>query len=496
MNVNKKILIAAFVHIIALGSAIAQRPVGDTIIGATDSTYFYYDYDDCYNSVYGYDTSYTFDWYRGWSCTTTDYFAITFTPVLGTSINSIWTGPFYGTSATEPQTYGNDIRGVQMYTSRLLKVVGIAACGYAQAPRDTNYGGTFFFPNTRDTTLAGRLTDSLILYRVTPNGPEYMAGGPWRVEYPHRYLRLPPRMTKVLYYGQAYVLDSAPTVPLYEVMFDKPQLVTDSFIVAGTCNNNDGSYETQWFTETYGDRMWLWNHPPTRYWSLMYIDTTYPLNFYQYFTWYKYRTAPWVRTSNGSGSITIFPIVPIIEPNFDTILCDVVSNVHLADKTDSSLTLMWNGGNNVEWEVEYAEEGEATTHTVTVTAPMATLTGLRPNTKYLAHVRGRCDAGVEYGEWSEIIEVRTEQYHPQEEKIDDLDRFTQMMPNPARGEVTVISSYRLSRVVVYDLQGHSVIEQEGEGLATAFDVGRLAKGVYVVAIHTPAGIATKRLVVE
>ena len=51
-------------------------------------------------------------------------------------------------------------------------------------------------------------------------------------------------------------------------------------------------------------------------------------------------------------------------------------------------------------------------------------------------------------------------------------------------------------MVVYDLAGRAVLEQEEEGLSTTFDVSGLAEGVYVVAIHTPAGIATKRLVVE
>ena len=71
-----------------------------------------------------------------------------------------------------------------------------------------------------------------------------------------------------------------------------------------------------------------------------------------------------------------------------------------------------------------------------------------------------------------------------------------MMPNPSSGQVTVLSSYRLSRVVVYDLRGHAVLEHADAGLATTIDVSTLAKGIYVVAIHTPAGIATKRLVVE
>ena len=86
--------------------------------------------------------------------------------------------------------------------------------------------------------------------------------------------------------------------------------------------------------------------------------------------------------------------------------------------------------------------------------------------------------------------------HDDPVSISNLERFTQLVPNPARGEVTVLSSYRLGRVVVYDLSGHAVLEQEAEGLAATIGLGALSKGVYVVAIHTPAGTATKRLVVE
>ena len=141
---------------------------------------------------------------------------------------------------------------------------------------------------------------------------------------------------------------------------------------------------------------------------------------------------------------------------------------------------------------------------------MVTLTGLRERTNYVARVRGLCEWDTEYGTWSEWLDVYTGAHHdgpPQ--TIGNLGRFTQMMPNPVRGKVTVLSSYRLSRVVVYDLKGNAVLEQEadtypglrpplsrGDSLTTTFDVSALAKGVYVVDIHKPAGIATKRLVVE
>ena len=277
-------------------------------------------------------------------------------------------------------------------------------------------------------------------------------------------------------------------------------------------------------SETLREYMWLWDLCPTRYWGISYfynpdmigIQTDIANVRDRNVLWYKYRTAPWLRMPSSLwnwattrwGIYLAHPdsymlydpvIFPIIDPEFDTMLCDVARDVRLASATDTTLTLMWNGGNAVQWEVEYGEMNGTTSNTVTTNVPMVTLTGLRERTNYLARVRGKCEGDTEYGEWSDWLDVYTTEHHDDGDEplsTGNLDRFTQMMPNPARGQVTVLSSYRLSRVVVYDLSGRAVLEQEDDGLATALDVGGLAKGVYVVAIHTPAGIATKRLVVE
>ena len=235
--------------------------------------------------------------------------------------------------------------------------------------------------------------------------------------------------------------------------------------------NNEGSYRVQYapYLETLWDSMWLWDKRPTRYWNVDYTSDTVALvslgrEHDMCVLWYKYRNLPWIRNDFTGGNTILAPVIlPIIDPDFDTVLCDMVRDVRVADSTDTTLTLMWNGGNAVQWEVVY---------------------------------RGMCEWDTEYGPWSDILDVWTGVHHDTPVSISNLDRFTQMMPNPARGQVTVLSSYRLSRVVVYDLTGHAVLEHEDEGLATTFDVSGLAKGVYVVAIHTPAGIATKRLVVE
>jgi len=73
------------------------------------------------------------------------------------------------------------------------------------------------------------------------------------------------------------------------------------------------------------------------------------------------------------------------------VLCDAVRDVRLADSTDTTLTVMWPGGNNVRWEVQYMEENGTTVQTVSTAVPMVTLRGLRERTNYMVRVRGMCE---------------------------------------------------------------------------------------------------------
>ena len=473
----------------AMWQAEAQRPVGDTL-RSMDTTYFPYNY----------------NWFLTMAEDTTLRSSL-HDRLLAYGVDNR-TQPSYNNNPFE----GNYRAGTQMFTDRPIKVVGIAAC----AEREVAYhvvNDHVTILNTVDTTLSARVNDSLILYKNTEKGPQMLAAGPWRIEYPHRYMVLPQRdrfPSRVEgddeYNSRVY--DTIPKAPLYEVIFDNPQVVTDSFIVVGTSNNNTQSMYRR--TERSSPIL-LWDRNRTLYWSIFSLTDDPD---YDNVSWIKYKHYNWVRMRPGTEGhngmwgpriqeprwLRFYRVIfPIIDPDFDTVLCDEVRDVRLAEATDTTLTLMWNGGNDVAWEVEYGEMNGTTSSTVTTRVPMVTLTGLRARTNYVVHVRGMCEWDTEYGPWSDWLDVYTTEHHDDGDEplsTGNLDRFTQMMPNPARGQVTVLSSYRLSRVVVYDLSGRAVLEQEDDGLATAFDVSGLAKGVYVVAIHTPAGIATKRLVVE
>ena len=168
-----------------------------------------------------------------------------------------------------------------------------------------------------------------------------MAAG-WRMEYPHRYIHLPPGKLGQPNEWPNRPLDSSLVVPLYEVMFEKPVVVEDTFVVAGTYLNNEGSWEWQCEPMWEDNRrmMWLWNHCPTRY-----IDWKgeAPEPDSRRILWSKFRTAQWQKQIAARMNIynTFAPfhsplIFPIIEPGFDTTLCHDTRNIRVADRTDSS----------------------------------------------------------------------------------------------------------------------------------------------------------------
>ena len=79
-----------------------------------------------------------------------------------------------------------------------------------------------------------------------------------------------------------------------------------------------------------------------------------------------------------------------------------------------------------------------------------------------------------------------------------LDRLTGVMPNPAAECAKVVSSFGMSRVEVYNLAGRRVHEQRipDGSLYTNLDVRRWPQGVYIVRIHTPLGVTSKKLTVQ
>ena len=73
-----------------------------------------------------------------------------------------------------------------------------------------------------------------------------------------------------------------------------------------------------------------------------------------------------------------------------------------------------------------------------------------------------------------------------------------LIPNPAAETAKVVLSPSMSRVEVFSMAGRRMYDKAvaGEGLSVKIDVSRWPTGTYIVRIHTPLGIATKRLIVR
>ena len=76
-----------------------------------------------------------------------------------------------------------------------------------------------------------------------------------------------------------------------------------------------------------------------------------------------------------------------------------------------------------------------------------------------------------------------------------LSRLTFLAPNPARDEVTVTSSFSLSRIEIHDLQGVMVFSEPVSGHDVTLPLDFLRSGTYIVSIHTHNGTTHKRLAV-
>ncbi|MBR3725380.1 MAG: T9SS type A sorting domain-containing protein [Bacteroidales bacterium] len=441
----------------------------------------------------------------------------------------------------------NTTSGVQMYTERPIYILGIAAPAYMEQARDTTIDDFHFGPmesipsdckilNTRDTTLAGRITDSMLLCKpaATPKWKLIpLASAGWRFDDPHRYIHLPPAAlghrksgtywTLACDYDDNYWVDSANldtsvVVPLFEVMFEKPVVVEDSFVVAGKAMNNEGHVELESVPRNQAIRqlLWRWDHNPTRY--IRFLTPVVAEDMHEAIAWWRLRKVRrWYRfgshrlgvlhqgENHSSFFIVRSPMIfPIIDPLFDTTLCHEVSNVRVADRTDSSATLMWDSGDGGPWEVAFGnitDQWEDFTITRT-SVPTLTVSGLEVGTQYFALVRGYCSVTEEYGDWSSPVEVEVYGHHDPPDPpigiagVGNEDRFVTLMPNPARSWVTVVSSYLPSRYEVYDMKGVKVLEQKAEGISAKLDLSGLEQGAYVLAVHLSHGVVTKRLVVR
>ncbi len=77
-----------------------------------------------------------------------------------------------------------------------------------------------------------------------------------------------------------------------------------------------------------------------------------------------------------------------------------------------------------------------------------------------------------------------------------LERYVNLMPNPASEQVRLVSSFGLTHVEAYNEAGKRVYDGTVSGYATVLELQGWPAGLYVLRVHTRMGVVTKKLVVR
>lgn len=363
------------------------------------------------------------------------------------------------------------------YTDSTLKVIGVAAYSACRYPQPSYP----WLPQCADTSF-DNWYENLILYKPTDTGFVNLASGRYNA-------RDTTCLMKV--YSHRWGVDSVSIdifyIPIYEVYFDEPITVTDSFYVAAT--NYHGIVDSQ--TMTYPGPQ-----APSAYYT-PWLGSLGDRCYLQQFAWkdqtnnfvwkYEYRDYVFV----------IFPIIDTTQPVPE--VCERPVGLRVGWQDSARVRLAWDpGDNNRSWVVAYgpASADPESYPAFASTSPEYTLRYLTPGNEYAARVRAVCFDNSTYSDWSDTIQFRLEGSPTNIPYIYEPTGGLLLQPNPARNEVTIHSEAPLRLVAIFDIQGHKVLEQKAHSHKATIDIHSLTKGSYIVRTTTDHGISTSKLTVE
>lgn len=303
------------------------------------------------------------------------------------------------------------------------------------------------------------------------------------------------------------------SVRQFDYYFDKPITVYDSFYVGGTDHSvfpfvfpeqsssltiSNAGYATFWPTVNRGSNCYQ-----ISLWKIYNYDVygNYVPAGYPAYQWVWRWTAQFMM---------VLPIIKVVDTSFaNAPECPRVSGLFMRGNNTDTVTLQWADDSlHNEFEVSYGdvnmEPGEGTV--VTVRDHKWQFSDRAYNDSLLAvYVRTVCREydTLRWSGWSSPARIRLHFEDSTQgvgievpDETSDLSRFVRLMPNPASESVVVTSSYGMEKVEVFDVMGRKVYDQPAEGTVTEFHVSSWAKGSYAVLVHTPAGTAVKRLMVQ
>ena len=171
--------------------------------------------------------------------------------------------------------------------------------------------------------------------------------------------------------------------------------------------------------------------------------------------------------------------------------CEKPDGISASNITETEATIDWNPSqNSSRWKVRIVGGGRV--FDTIVSEHPVTVNTLRPGSTYMAMVKTVC---TYYNSvFSDTAMFRTLGSGVEEASL--ASRFTEVMPNPATDQVTVISSFTINRIEVYTVAG-TLVETIGLKANTGvIDTSRWPKGAYILRVRTSHGDTAKRLVVQ
>jgi hypothetical protein len=403
------------------------------------------------------------------------------------------------------------------YTADTIKVIGLAAVAY------TCLGGQYYY------RPAYFLQDTLLLYGGTKKNLELLRKVKWSMQDSSRWMRPTSRGSIIYPHGEpnfwahggcctTYFMSGTMLLPLKEYYFEdygqEAVYITDSFFVGCT----HSSY-TNLLPENQTD-------PDD---SVHYFETGY--FFYGYdsaacdscttcesFPEYEYlikRTGihpsfyplnEWI-TERWRWYLAVWPIIdigwemPVIPPY----ACPSVENIRTTYYNGAAV-IQWDADTEHDsWQYSYGPQGVEPDSGTIVNCPIQVgQIYLDTGVRYSVYVRAKCthDDSIYFSQWSDGIDLfiptDTTQNPPDDTTGIDVaaNRYVTLMPNPAHGEVQVVSSFGINRVEVYNIQGKLMEETNASGITVSISTKDWPSGTYFAIVHTPAGSFSKRLVVK
>ena len=398
-----------------------------------------------------------------------------------------YTEPLSYNSANEAAAYG--------YVSKGVTVYGLAAVVHWDTA--SHYQG--------GEILDSSFTDCfeyLRLYKpVGVNQLNLLAEGTFHADSPSHIMKIPHAES---IYGPGTVTADLQMQDrlVYEVMFDTPITISDSFYIGYTWYNSKRFMEGNSWKQTH--------------WSILYgsVSNSYVHQSSEYgYHYYYFRNNvynTWLHQPYAQFT-TVFLIVAndTVEHVDSVETCRSPDYLALRSRTDYDMALDWR-------VMPYAEAYDAVVvpwrddpstgviRTTTANNQSFIGYGLQQGIYYAAYVRTRCHHEcdihdtVYYSDWSQPLYFFLGDTEPTDSPYAGVSTLSEtsvtLVPNPASDQATVTSSFGINGIEVYSLKGELMEHSSRDGATVAnIDLQRYPAGSYIVRIRTPKGIVARRL---